>query len=149
MTRELLQQALDALEGTDLGLHIETVAALRSALAAPQAEPVGYISKTGHGTYFRETITPELAALEHGGRKMWTPVVAAPPAAPAPAVPRHVRKIGGSFQHTGTVVAEFKTLAGEPRIVLEFDAPVAGMLHVYRPDQVEPCEQAHGIGGGK
>ena len=66
----------------------------------------------------------------------------APPAAPAPVAPvvrepRHVRKIGGSFQHTGTVVAEFKTLAGEPRIVLEFDAPVAGMLHVYRPDQVE------------
>jgi len=55
----------------------------------------------------------------------------------APAVPRHVRKIGGSFQHTGTVVAEFRTLAGESRIVLEFDAPVAGMLHVYRPDQVE------------
>lgn len=51
--------------------------------------------------------------------------------------PRHVRKVGGSFQHTGTVVAEFKTTAGEPRIVLEFDAPVAGMLHVYRPDQVE------------
>jgi len=35
------------------------------------------------------------------------------------------------------VVAEFRTLAGESRIVLEFDAPVAGMLHVYRPDQVE------------
>lgn len=48
-----------------------------------------------------------------------------------------VRKSGGSFQHTGTVVAEFFTLAGEPRIVLEFDHPVAGMLHVYRPDQVE------------
>lgn len=60
--------------------------------------------------------------------------------APVVREPRHVRKVGGSFQHTGTVVAEFKTLAGEPRIVLEFDAPVAGMLHVYRPDQVEPCE---------
>ena len=37
--------------------------------------PLGYISKTGHGTYFRENITPELVELEHGGRKMWTPVV--------------------------------------------------------------------------
>lgn len=55
-------------------------------------------------------------------------------------VRKRVRKTGGSFQHTGTVVAEFNTLSGEPRIVLEFDAPVAGMLHVYRPDQVEPLE---------
>lgn len=50
---------------------------------------------------------------------------------------KRVRKSGGSFQHTGVVVAEFTTTTGEPRIVLEFDAPVAGMLHVYRPDQVE------------
>ena len=51
-----------------------------------------------------------------------------------------VRKSGGSFQHTGVVVAEFHTTAGELRIVLEFDAPVAGMLHIYRPDQVEVME---------
>jgi len=63
-------------------------------------------------------------------------------AADPQAVPRRVRKIGGSFQHSGTVVAEFTTTAGEPRIVLEFDAPVAGMLHVYRPDQVEPALDA-------
>ena len=50
---------------------------------------------------------------------------------------KQVKKVGGSFQHTGVVVAEFTTTAGEHRIVLEFDAPVAGMLHVYRPDQVE------------
>lgn len=50
---------------------------------------------------------------------------------------QRVRKTGGSFQHTGVVVARFKTTAGEERIVLEFDAPVKGMLHVYRPDQVE------------
>lgn len=50
---------------------------------------------------------------------------------------KRVKKVGGSFQHTGVVVAEFTTTDGEPRIVLEFDAPVAGMLHVYRPDQVE------------
>ena len=53
---------------------------------------------------------------------------------------KRVKKVGGSFQHTGVVVAEFTTTAGEPRIVLEFDAPVDGMLHIYRPDQVEVVE---------
>ena len=52
-------------------------------------------------------------------------------------VGKRVRKSGGSFQHTGVVVAEFKTTAGELRVVLEFDAPVGGMLHIYRCDQVE------------
>ena len=46
------------------------------------------------------------------------------------------RKIGGSFEHTGTVIAVFQTTSGESRLVLEFDAPVQGMLHIYRPDQV-------------
>lgn len=50
---------------------------------------------------------------------------------------QRVRKVGGSFQHTGTIVAAFFTTAGQPRIVLEFDAPTAGMLHIYRLDQVE------------
>lgn len=50
---------------------------------------------------------------------------------------RRARKIGGNFQHTGTLVAEFQTTMGETRVVLEFDAPVQGMLHVYRADQVE------------
>lgn len=50
---------------------------------------------------------------------------------------KRVRKVGGSFQHTGIVVAEFTTMTGEPRIVLEFDYPTEGMLHIYRPDQVE------------
>ena len=50
---------------------------------------------------------------------------------------KQVKKVGGSFQHTGVVVAEFTTTTGEPRIALEFDAPVAGMLHIYRQDQVE------------
>lgn len=53
---------------------------------------------------------------------------------------RRVRKIGGSFQHTGTVVAEFTTTGDERRIVLEFDEPVKGMLHIYRPDQVMDIE---------
>lgn len=47
------------------------------------------------------------------------------------------RKVGGSYQYTGTVVAEFLTTSGQPRIVLEFDAPVQGMLFIYNRDQVE------------
>ena len=50
---------------------------------------------------------------------------------------RRVMKTGGSFQHSGVVVSEFKTTLGQDRIVVEFDAPVAGMLHIYRPDQVD------------
>jgi hypothetical protein len=50
---------------------------------------------------------------------------------------KHVIKRGGSFEHTGVVVAVFQTTAGEERIVVEFDSPVQGMLHIYRPDQVE------------
>lgn len=50
---------------------------------------------------------------------------------------RKARKVGGSFEHTGTIVAEFTTTRGDKRIVLEFDNPVSGMLHIYRPDQVE------------
>ena len=50
---------------------------------------------------------------------------------------KHVVKVGGSFQHTGTIICEFLTTTGQPRVVLEFDEPVKGMLHIYRPDQVE------------
>lgn len=58
---------------------------------------------------------------------------------------KRVVKNGGSFQHTGVIVAEFTTTLGQPRVVLEFDEPVAGMLHIYRPDQIaeiteEPSE---------
>lgn len=55
---------------------------------------------------------------------------------------KRVIKSGGSFQHTGVVVAEFKTVAGAERVVLEFDEPVSGMLHVYRPDQLEVLSDA-------
>ena len=147
MSRELLQQALDAL-GTSTWDHTravgkqELITALRAALAQP--EPVAHLYDDGTWIATQTAAGRSLndRMLFAGSPKIGVYTVATPPAAPAPAVPRHVRKIGGSFQHTGTVVADFKTAAGEPRIVLEFDAPVAGMLHVYRPDQVEPCESA-------
>jgi hypothetical protein len=73
------------------------------------------------------------------GMTRWEEVGAEPPKEPdvEQLSRRRVRKIGGSFQHTGTVVSEFKTVAGEPRVVLEFDEPVSGMLHIYRTDQIE------------
>lgn len=48
----------------------------------------------------------------------------------------HVQKVGGSFQHTGVIVADFFTTLGQRRMIVEFDPPVAGMLHIYRPDQL-------------
>lgn len=69
--------------------------ALRTAIQQAEAkqpatpEPVAWVSKTGHGTYFRESITPELASLEHGGRKMWRPLTYAD-THPAPGVPDDV-----------------------------------------------------------
>ena len=50
------------------------------------------------------------------------------------------RKVGGSFQHTGTVLVEFVTTGGAERVVFEFDEPIQGMLHVYRKDQIERVE---------
>ena len=44
---------------------------------------IGYVCRTGHGSQFKETISPELAALEWGGKKMWVPVCEAN-AAPDP-----------------------------------------------------------------
>lgn len=53
---------------------------------------------------------------------------------------KRVRKVGGSYQHTGTVVSEFETTSGEKRIVLEFDVPVQGLLFILKPEQVEEIE---------
>ena len=55
-------------------------------------------------------------------------------------VGKRVRKIGGSYQHTGTVRVEFWTSKLQHRLVVEFDPPVQGMLHILRPDQLEVIE---------
>lgn len=158
--REAAQMALDALltgyhQGTQDG-----IAALREALAADHLRDVAEkvapaapvpdalaeaVAKAIYWEWRRDAgyvpwVDGGNSLKQDDARKIARAVVSS--AAPVVREPRHVRKVGGSFEHTGTVVAEFKTLAGEPRIVLEFDAPVAGMLHVYRPDQVEPCEPA-------
>lgn len=52
-----------------------------------------------------------------------------------------VRKVGGSYQANGTVVAAFKTRAGKQRYVFEFDE-FAGMLHIFNHEQLEPINES-------
>ena len=52
-----------------------------------------------------------------------------------------VRKVGGSYQANGTVLAEFKTRAGQQRYVFEFDA-FAGMLHIFNHEQLEQINES-------
>lgn len=58
---------------------------------------------------------------------------------------RRARKVGGSYQAEGTVVAEFLTTTGEQRYVFEFDVP-QGMLHIFGQSQLkfeEPVPKTH------
>lgn len=48
-----------------------------------------------------------------------------------------VRKATGDYQHTGTIVSVFEKRDGSTRVVVEFDPPVSGMLHIFRPEQLE------------
>lgn len=52
---------------------------------------------------------------------------------------QRAKKVGGSYQATGTIVSAFTTLKGFQRYVFEFDEP-AGMLHIFGPEQVEALE---------
>lgn len=48
-----------------------------------------------------------------------------------------VRKVRG-YKWPGKIVADFTTLAGHRRLVVECIVPeVAGALHIYNPDQLE------------
>jgi len=102
MTRELLQQALDALEslqggctdsndGTVEAITVwcpELIDALRSALAAPQPEPVTF--EQAWATYEAKGYQYGKDALEQvrfGWEIAHEFAIAAPPAAPAPAAP--------------------------------------------------------------
>jgi len=54
------------------------------------------------------------------------------------------RKVGGSYQADGWIVARFTTRSGAQRVVFEFVEP-AGMLHIFSVEQVErrlPKEQS-------
>ena len=45
------------------------------------------------------------------------------------------RKIGGSYQATGEIVASWIELDGKPRYVFRFDQP-PGLLHIFTAAQV-------------
>lgn len=50
-------------------------------------------------------------------------------------VPRRGRKIGGTFEADGKIIAEFTTDAGVQMVVFQFDA--LPMFHIYRADQIK------------
>ena len=95
MTRTLLQQALGALHPQANRAFVEaTKDALRSALAAPQPEPVAYVPRChtdGNycivGEYKWDEIEEKPFGLADPAHWECAALYAAPPAAPAPAVP--------------------------------------------------------------
>lgn len=52
------------------------------------------------------------------------------------------RKIGGSYQAEGVIVARFKTREGLERVVFEFNEP-RGMLHIFSTEQVEILDETN------
>jgi hypothetical protein len=46
------------------------------------------------------------------------------------------KKVGGSYQATGTILAKFEADDGSVRYVFRFDCP-AGLLHIFNASQVE------------
>lgn len=54
-------------------------------------------------------------------------------------IPYRARKVGGSYQATGYVIAEFLTLADKPMVVFEF-AAYPGMMHLFSVTQIERVE---------
>lgn len=50
------------------------------------------------------------------------------------------RKVGGSYQATGTILAIFITRDEEQRFVFDFDEP-PGLLHIFGPAQIELMEE--------
>lgn len=51
----------------------------------------------------------------------------------------HVRKVKG-YEWPGIIVADFLTTKGERRLVVECTAAgVAGALHIFNPEQLEPA----------
>ena len=88
MSRELLQQALDALEGTDLGQHYQTITALREALAAPPAAPApaGWVMVPREPTQKMERAGNDVGLMgmsSLGSGAVYRAMIAASPAAPA------------------------------------------------------------------
>lgn len=82
MSRELLQQALYALEGHDDAMSEVARVALHKVLAAPQPEPAAWAMLRADGLVL-DVICPDERDAYQG--EYTVPLYASPPAAPAPA----------------------------------------------------------------
>lgn len=141
MTKELLQQALDALEngkrvrnfegGTKYQPDLEdaVITALREAIAAPQPKPVAWLKTMYSGNR-------PMLEVDHSKppKADSIPVYAAPPAAPAPAVREPLPE----------PVQRLMRFAGKKRS--EVSNPC---LTAREAIAIADWMQAHGIGGGK
>lgn len=54
-------------------------------------------------------------------------------------VEENVRKVGGSYQATGTIKAAFSADDGTARYVFRFDHP-PGLLHIFNDGQLEKLD---------
>lgn len=125
-----LQQALDALENSYLSderrnyeLQAKAIAALREALAAPEPEPVAWYyveDPWGANEWHFMTDSPESQECDP---RDWTPLYAAPPAAPAPAAP-----VVREQQHTETSRLLANVADAARRLVEHADFQLGGIL---------------------
>ena len=57
-------------------------------------------------------------------------------------VEENVRKVGGSYQATGTIKAAFSADDGTARYVFRFDHP-PGLLHIYNEGNLEKIDEIY------
>ena len=106
-----------------------TDASHEAALQALMADLVNQV-KEGMGDFISSLSTIERCDIE--GAFDFRRAIAAYEAAQR----RPVEKVRG-YQWPGVVVADFRTLAGERRLVVECTVPeIAGALHIYSPEQI-------------
>ena len=86
MSKELLQQALDALENPALPVYTTLRKEIRMALAAPMPEPVAWRYKKEGGGWYVSDNEPQYVEQWNDIEEI-QPLYTAPPAAPAPVVP--------------------------------------------------------------
>jgi len=81
MKRTDLIALVKRVEGMKLppGYNAEAVAQLADfARQIAQAQPVGYLLKTGHGNRFAETIPPNMLELTWAGKPAWSAIYTLP-----------------------------------------------------------------------
>jgi hypothetical protein len=122
--------------GDRLGEVIRICVAIEKAVAEPEPapEPVAWVDNLGRPQPHCVTDLKYCSVMQHELKQHleFIPLYAHPPKAE----PQPARKVGGSYQADGFIVARFRTRAGVERVVFEFEQP-AGMLHIFAADQVE------------